>query len=56
MNRNLTHLIIIILAAIGIKAAGPKVRGILAILFLISAIALLSGALDIDKMSHLLKR
>jgi hypothetical protein len=37
MNRNTTHWIIIILAALGLKAAGPQVRGVLAILFVISA-------------------
>jgi hypothetical protein len=41
MNRNTTHLIIVILAIFGLKAAGPQVRGVLAILFVISALFIL---------------
>ena len=55
MNRNVTHWAIVILAIFGLKAAGPQVRGVLAILFVITAIWLLSGASGLDKMSHLLK-
>jgi len=55
MNRNTTHLIIVILAIFGLKAAGPQVRGVLAILFVIATFWLLSGASGLDKMSHLLK-
>ena len=49
MSKTSTHLIIVILAALGLKAAGPKVRGILAILFVISIFfILLTGSEGID--------
>jgi hypothetical protein len=49
MSKTSTHLIIVILAALGLKAAGPKVRGVLAILFVISTFfILLTGSEGID--------
>ena len=41
MSKTSTHLIIVILAIFGLKAAGPQVRGVLAILFVISALFIL---------------
>jgi hypothetical protein len=46
VTRNTAHWIIIILAALGLKAAGPLVRGVAAILFVISVLFILLTGSD----------